>query len=210
MRRKPNLIPRMERCARVLVENAEDYRGRWCASFPGCNELRLEIGCGKGLFTADTAEVSPGTLFLAVERVPEAIVVAMERVCERGLDNVRFSVLDAAQLPDALAPDEVSLIYLNFCDPWPRPRDEKRRLTSPGFLKIYRDILRPGGEIRFKTDNDALFEYSCEQFETAGFRITGLTNDLHANGPVGVMTDYEAKFYTQGVKINQAVCINGG
>ena len=96
-------------------------------------------------------------------------------------------------------------IYINFCDPWPRSNQKKRRLTHGNFLQLYRRVLPLGGEIHFKSDNDKLFEWSLEEIPLFGFRLSQVTRDLHAGGPVGVMTDYEAKFYQQGVTINRCV-----
>ena len=105
------------------------------------------------------------------------------------------------------APGEAARIYINFCDPWPKSRDAKHRLTFPGFLRLYADVLPLGGEIHFKTDNTPLFSWSLEQFENEGWALSEKTNDLHANGPVGVMTDYEAKFHAQGFPINRVVAV---
>ena len=208
MRKKPNLIPRMERCAAWQVKAPEELRGRWLESFGG-ERLWIELGCGKGRFTAGTAAQNPDCLIAAVERVPDAMVVAMERAKEARLPNVRFIDTDAAKLELIFAPGEADRIYINFCDPWPTKRHAKRRLTSPLFLASYKNVLRPGGEIHFKTDNLPLFEYSLEQFSEAGFTLTEICNDLHASGPQGVMTDYELKFAEQGIKINRCVAVFG-
>ena len=207
MRKKPNLIPRMERCAAVQVTEPEALRGRWLETFPGHSALHLEIGCGKGRFTADTAEQHPEVFFAAIEKVPDAMVVGMERVTDRGLTNVRFLDKDARDLLSYFAPGEVSRIYINFPDPWKKSGQKKRRLTWAGFLALYARLLPMGGEIWFKSDNDPLFEWSLGQFEEAGWTLREVTRDLHANGPVGVMTDYEAKFYDQGVTINRLVAV---
>ncbi len=205
MRKKPNLIPRMEWCAAVQVTQPESLRGRWLEAFPGYRELRVELGCGKGRFTADSAFDEPDVLFAAVERVPDAMVVAMERVCERGIENVRFIDADAVRCTEIFAPGEVSRIYINFPDPWLKKRQFKRRLTAPSFLALYEQILKPGGEIWFKTDNRPLFDWSVESFCENGWTLSQVTNDLHKNGPAGVMTDYEAKFHAEGVPINRLV-----
>ena len=205
MRRKPNLIPRMERCSRVLIEDPAALRGTWKQSFPEYGSLWLELGCGKGRFTADTAERNPKAFLVAIEKVPDVMVMAMERVCDKGLSNVRFIDGDALALPVLFEPREVDRIFINFCDPWPKKSAAKHRLTSPGFLEIYESILKPNGEIHFKTDNQPLFEYSVETLEENGWTLSEVTRDLHENGPVGVMTDYEAKFYAQGVKISRFV-----
>ena len=195
----------MARCAALLEREPGERRGRWLADFPGLSALHVELGCGKGRFTAETAASLPETLYIAVERVPDAMIVAMERAQAAGLGNLRFLDLDAACLPQVFAPGEIDRLYINFCDPWPKSRDAKLRLTAPGFLRLYGDALRPGGEICFKTDNAALFAWSVEQFRAEGWALSELTDDLHAAGPVGVMTDYEAKFAAEGVPIHRLV-----
>ena len=203
MRKKPNLIPRMERCAHWLIAEPEALRARWREEFPQYKAVELELGCGKGRFTVGQAQAAPEALLLALEKVPDAMVVAMERAAAAKLENVRFLDRDAGLLGEIFAPGEVERLYINFCDPWPKSRDAKLRLTAPGFLRRYADVLSLGGAIHFKTDNAALFDWSIEQFRAEGWRLENVTHDLHANGPVGVMTDYEAKFYDQGVKINR-------
>lgn len=205
MRKKKNLIPRLERCAVVHIKNPENHKGKWMELNRGCSELQLEIGCGKGRFTVQTAGNNPGTLLIAIEKVPDALVVAMERAVAAGLNNAYFITCDAALLTEYFAEGEVQRIYINFCDPWPTKRHAKRRLTSPGFLGIYKAILAEGGEIDFKTDNAPLFEYSLEQFAENGFELREVTRNLHENGICGVMTDYEEKFHNQGVPINRCV-----
>ena len=207
MRKRSNLGPRMEKCAEYLIDDPAALRGKWLESFPGYDRLYLELGCGKGRFTADTAELMPDTLYIAMEKVPDAMILAMERVRERGIKNVRFIEGDAIKLAEMFAPGEAARIYINFCDPWPKSRDAKHRLTFPGFLRLYADVLPLGGEIHFKTDNTPLFSWSLEQFENEGWALSEKTNDLHANGPVSVMTDYEAKFHAQGFPINRVVAV---
>lgn len=205
MRKKKNLIPRMERCGEYQIRDPYERKGRWRELMPEAKEIRVELGCGKGRFTADTAASMPDTLFLAIEKVPDAMIIAMERIRDRELENVRFIDGDAAALTEMFAPGEADRIYINFCDPWPKSRDAKLRLTAPAFLRRYADVLRTGGEIHFKTDNTALFDWSAEQFTAEGWQLSEVTHDLHAAGTVGVMTDYEAKFCAEGMKINRLV-----
>lgn len=209
MRKKKNLVPRMERCARWQIKEPETLRGNWRSLMPDAKELRLELGCGKGRFTIQTAAGEPEVLFVAVERVPDAMVMAMEKARDLELTNVFFIDADAANLPNFFAPDEVDRIYVNFCDPWPTKRHAKRRLTHRGFLTLYRQVLKDGGEIHFKTDNLGLFEFSLEEFPAAGYRLEQVTRDLHENGIQGIMTDYEEKFHSLGTKINRCVGIKG-
>ena len=205
MRKKPNLGQRMERCAQFLQEEPEKLRGQWRNLKPEARQLWLELGCGKGKFTAEMAEQNPDVLYLAVERVPDAMVVAMERCAAKGLTNVFFVDGDAASLRNFFVPGEVDRLFINFCDPWPSNRHAKRRLTHRDFLVLYRGILRDGGEVHFKTDNRDLFEYSLFQFPKAGYTLTEVTRNLHEHGIQGVMTDYEEKFYRAGTPINRCV-----
>lgn len=197
----------MARCAAVQEMAPEEKRGKWLACFPGYSALHLELGCGKGRFTADMAQQNPDIFFAAVERVPDAMVVGMERVFDRNLPNVRFIDIDAAKLPELFAPGEVARIYINFPDPWRKSKQYKRRLTAPGFLELYKTLLPEKGEIWFKTDNLPLFQWSLEQFQEQGWGLREVTFDLHGAGEVGVMTDYEAKFHAEGIKINRLVAI---
>ena len=206
MRKKKNLIPRMEKCAAVHVRDGFALKGKWRETLmPEAAELRLELGCGKGRFTVETARQHPEILFIAIEKVPDAMVIAMERAAALELKNVFFVVGDAALLPDYFAPGEVDLIYINFCDPWPPKGQAKRRLTHRGFLTSYRKVLKTGGEIHFKTDNGPLFQFSLEEFPAAGYALSQVTHNLHEKGPQGVMTDYEAKFYAEGLPIHRCV-----
>ena len=205
MRKRPNLAPRMDKCAELMDAAPENHRGKWMENYPGHERLYLELGCGKGRFTVDTAKTMPDVLYVAMEKVPDAMIIAMERARDMGLENVRFIDGDAAKLKEMFSDSEAARIYINFCDPWPKSRDAKFRLTAPGFLRLYGDVLEMGGQIHFKTDNTPLFDWSVEQLEAEGWAISELTHDLHGEGPVGVMTDYEAKFYAQGLKINRLV-----
>ena len=207
MRKKPNLAPRMERCAAMLIPDPASMRGHWKDEMPEAREIRLEIGCGKGRLTVETAAAGPDVLFVAIERVADAMVIAMERANEQGIANVRFIDADAERMPAYFAPGEVSRIYLNFSDPWPSNRHAKRRLTHTDFLMRYRQILPEKGEIHMKTDNQDLFEWSLFQFPKAGFRLEQVTRDLHRDGVCGIMTDYEEKFHHQGMPINRCVAV---
>ena len=200
MRKKPNLPARMERCASMLISDPPAMRGHWRELFPAAREVRLEIGCGKGRFSAETAEQNPDVLYIALERVPDAMIVAMERCQAKGLTNIFFVDGDAALLRDYFAPDEVDLLYINFCDPWPGVKHAHEQ-----FLILYRGILREGGQIHFKSDNHDLFEWSLFQFPKAGFALSEVTRNLHGQGICGVMTDYEEKFHQLGTPINRCV-----
>lgn len=207
MRRKPNLVPRMEACSDIWMQEPEALKGNWKSLYPEAKEVRLEVGCGKGKFTAETAAAEPEILLIAMELVPEAMVMAMEKVKNMGLKNVFFIGADVARLEEFFAPGEIDLLYINFCDPWPRKKHAPRRLTHSGFLKLYKKVLKPGSQIHFKTDNADLFEFSLEQFREENFQLNNVTRDLHANGPVGIMTGYEERFYGLGTPINRCEAV---
>ena len=207
MRKMRNLEPRMEKCAAYRIDQPETLRGNWRSLKPDCTALWVEVGCGKGKFTAETAQANPDVLLIAVERCREAMVVAMEKARDMELKNVFFIDMDVAKMEEIFAPGEIDRLFINFPDPWKKSRQHKRRLTYAGFLALYANVLPLGGEIWFKTDNDPLFAFSLEQFAQEGWELREVTHDLHADGPVGVMTDYEAKFYDQGITINRCVAV---
>ena len=207
MRKMKNLDKRLEACAAYRITDPENHKGAWRALMPEARELRVEIGCGKGKFTAETAAAEPDVLLIAIERVREAMVVAMEKAQSMGLKNVYFIDMDVANIEECFAPGEIDLMYVNFCDPWPRNKNAKRRLTHRGFLQKYRRVIRPGGELHFKTDNAPLFEFSLEEFAACGLEVRNVTRNLHENGPVGIMTGYEEKFYALGTPINRCEVI---
>lgn len=208
MRRRPNTQPRMERCESVWLREPKTLLGNWRSLMPEAKELHLEVGCGKGKFTVETAKANPDILLVAIEKVPDALVVAMELAMREGVKNVFFITEDATDVCEMFAKGEVDRIYLNFSDPWPRKKNAKRRLTYHTFLEKYAWVLGENGRVDLKTDNVGLFEFSVEEFTEYGWKLENLTRDLHANGPVGIMTGYEEKFHGLGTPINrcEVVC----
>ena len=208
MRRMKNLESRMEACAEVHIQEPAAYKGKWRDLMPGCKALWVEVGCGKGKFTAETAQANPDVLLIAVERCREAMVVAMEKARNMGLKNVYYIDMDVAKIEEIFERGEIDRLFINFPDPWPRKKNAKRRLTHRGFLDKYCRTVREGGEIHFKTDNAPLFQFSVEEFAACGLQVNNLTRDLHAGGIVGIMTGYEEKFHGLGTPINrcEVVC----
>lgn len=208
MRKMKNLDPRMEKCAALRVSDPAALKGNWRSLMPGCTALWVEVGCGKGKFTAETAQLNPDVLLIAVERCREAMVVAMEKAQSMGLHNVFYIDMDVANIEEIFAPEEIDRLFINFPDPWPRKKNAKRRLTHRSFLDKYCRVVKNGGEFHFKTDNAPLFEYSLEEFAACGLEVQNLTRDLHKDGVVGVMTGYEEKFHALGTPINrcEVVC----
>lgn len=205
MRKMKNLEPRMAAVSAWRIESPEARCGVWRALMPSCTALWVELGCGKGQFTAELARQNPTVLVVAVERCREAMVVAMERAQRMELKNVYYIDADAARLEEIFAPGEIDRLYLNFPDPWPRKKNAKRRLTFRTFLEHYSQVAAPGAELHFKTDNAALFDFSLEEFAQCGLAVDGVTHDLHHNGTVGILTGYEEKFCALGTPICRCV-----
>ena len=203
MRRMKNLESRMAACADLRITNPADFKGKWRSLKEGCTALWVEVGCGKGKFTAETAEANPNVLLIAVERCREAMVVAMEKAQSMGLTNVFYIDMDVEKIEEIFAKEEIDRLFINFPDPWPRKKNAKRRLTHRGFLDKYCRVVRTGGEFHFKTDNAPLFEFSVEEFAACGLEVKNLTRNLHENGIVGIMTGYEEKFQALGTPINR-------
>ena len=208
MRKMRNLEPRMAACDAYRIDDAAARRGLWRQLKPDCTALWVEVGCGKGKFTAETAAANPDVLLIAVERCREAVVVAMEKAKAMGLTNVFYIDMDVANIEDIFAGSEIDRLFINFPDPWPRKKNAKRRLTHRSFLDKYCRVVKENGEIHFKTDNAPLFEYSLEEFAACGLQVNQLTRNLHENGIVGIMTGYEEKFHALGTPINrcEVVC----
>ncbi len=208
MRKMRNLAPRMEKCAAYRIVEPALKKGGWRSLMPGCKELWVEVGCGKGKFTAETAQANPQVLLIAVERCREAMVVAMEKAMALGLTNVFYIDMDVASIEEIFAPGEIDRLFIHFPDPWPRKKNAKRRLTHRGFLDKYCRVVREGGQVHFKTDNAPLFEFSLEEFAACGLEVQNLTRNLHENGIMGIMTGYEEKFHALGTPINrcEVVC----
>ncbi|MBO4779740.1 MAG: tRNA (guanosine(46)-N7)-methyltransferase TrmB [Selenomonadaceae bacterium] len=166
-------------------------------------ELYVELGTGKGDFITQIAERNPQINFIGLEVEATCVLAAARKVREKNLGNVRLIVFDVANIAELFAEHEIDRLYINFCDPWPKKRHAKRRLTYIKFLELYKKILKPEGEIYFKTDNRGLFDFSLEQFAEAGFGVCSVTNDLHADEPSdNIRTEYENKFSAAGVPIN--------
>ena len=184
----------------------EAERGRWKEIFGRSAPLYVELGTGKGSFISQIAAREPENNFLGIEAQQDVLYKAAQRVSEAKLTNVRLLVFDIRALEEIFASGEVDGFYINFCDPWPKARHAKRRLTYRAFLERYRRVLRPGGLLVFKTDNPGLFEFSLEEFAAAGLKPEDVSYDLHAeNRPDNIETEYEKKFSGFGEKIHRCV-----
>ena len=207
MRKKKNGAARLSAVSHLLCEKPESPITDSCAHFGNDKELRLEIGCGKGGFACGMAKKYPEANFYALERVHDVMVLAAERAErereERPEDNLRFLLAGAGNLSEYFAEGSLSVIYLNFSDPWPKKGHAKRRLTHRDFLRSYWRLLKMGGEIRFKTDNVGLFDFTLEELDALGLVPYFVTRDLHASpeGEGNVMTEYEKNFSEKGFTI---------
>jgi len=168
--------------------------------------LVMEIGCGKGQFTCEYAKRNPDKNILAIECVPTVLVEACELVKRENITNIRFLEMKAEYLPLFMREKSVTEIYLNFSTPFPKARQESHRLTSKGFLDIYKKLLCDDGFIAQKTDSQGFFEYSLESFSQNGFLLYEISLDLHNSDFEGnIVTEYEEKFVSQGLPIYRLV-----
>ncbi|WP_029541118.1 tRNA (guanosine(46)-N7)-methyltransferase TrmB [Selenomonas sp. AB3002] len=190
------------------LEIGEEKKGQWAEIFGRQAPLHVELGTGKGDFISQLAEKNPDINYIGIEMQQDVLYSAAKKIAALELKNVRLLVFDINKIQDIFAPGEVDRFYINFCDPWPKKRHAKRRLTHVGFLEKYRGLLKQGGEIHFKTDNRPLFDFSLEQFEEAKLTVRDVSFDLHAeNRSDNIMTEYERKFSGFGEKINRCEVI---
>ncbi len=202
MRKKKNCAARIERCGDIRITDPEAHKGKWNEVFGNDNPIHVEIGCGKGSFVVGMAKMYPDVNFIAIEKVEDVIVMAMEKAIENEVKNVLFMDLDAERIEDFFEKGEIERIYLNFSDPWKKSKQAKRRLTHKNFLDRYKKVLNSGDYIWFKTDNRKLFEFSLNSFCAEGFKLRNITLDLHDSGFEGnVITEYEQRFIDLGQPI---------
>ncbi|MBQ3693005.1 MAG: tRNA (guanosine(46)-N7)-methyltransferase TrmB, partial [Clostridia bacterium] len=175
----------------------------------------LELGCGKGGFAAEIALKNPDVNFLAVDIKSDMLGVARRNIVKlfeennREVDNLILTAFNVEHIEDMLSPeDKADRIYINFCNPWPRGKHNKRRLTYPLKLEKYKQFLKKGGEIRFKTDDLPLFDDTLEYFAQTGYDVVYKTNDLHNSDVTdNILTEHEIMFSEEGIKINYCVAV---
>lgn len=200
MRKKKNGAERLAACESFLCKAPEGHNGE---------PVWLEIGAGKGGFACGMAVKNPEVHYYALERVTDCVVLAAERAREAHsatgmLGNLKFIIDKADNLPSLFTEGSVCRIFLNFSDPWPKKGYAKRRLTHRRYLDMYMKLLAPGGKLRFKTDNVGLFDFTLEEISAMGLSPDIVTRDLHASQwqADNVITEYEAAFSAEGIKIN--------
>ena len=183
------------------IKNPKEQRGHWQDCFEVTQPLHIEIGMGKGRFIMDMAALHPDINYIGIERYSSVLLRALQKMELNPLPNIRFICMDAAEITEVFAENEVDRIYLNFSDPWPKDRHAKRRLTSRQFFARYDQILKKEGHLEFKTDNQDLFTFSLEEVPEAGWILDAYTRDLHHDvimNKDNVMTEYEEKFSSLG------------
>lgn len=205
MRRKPYARPELAACA-FFVDHPPMHLGRWHELFPKRQPIHIELGCGKGGFIARLAVANPGINYIGIDIKSEVLVVAKRNAealfaaAGRPVDNLLLLSQEIEIIDQMLSPEDVvERIYINFCNPWARAPQKKRRLTYPKQLTKYRAFLRDGGEIYFKTDDDGLFADSLKYFAQSGFTVTFSTTDLAASDYQGnIPTEHEMMFTAEG------------
>lgn len=206
LRKKHWARPELE-ASNIVIYDKYDHCGKWNEEFGNNNPIHLELGCGMGGHISKRAINDPNINYIGIDLKDEVVVYALKKVlasreCEEIEKdmNVRLMVLNIMLIDNVFGKDEIDRIYINFCNPWPKARHNKRRLTYISFLNAYKKFLKPGGEILFKTDDKDLFEASQEYFKECGFSIEYLTYDLHnSDFKDNVVTEYESKFTELGM-----------
>lgn len=184
-----------------IVHEPEKWKGKWNEYFGNHYPLYVEIGCGKGGFLSKNAELYPRINFIGIERQSTIVAIAARKM-EEDFSNVALIWSSAEKLSDLFETGELKRLYINFCDPWPKERWSKRRLTYRDFLETYKKVFGKNGEIFFKTDNKELFEFSKIEFQENGWDLSYITTDLHHSDYEGnIMTEYEKRFSEMGMPI---------
>ncbi|WP_175615407.1 tRNA (guanosine(46)-N7)-methyltransferase TrmB [Piscibacillus halophilus] len=206
LRHKPWAADYIKEHEGLMVLEPFEQKGKWQTLFEREQPIGLEIGTGKGQFVANMAKQHPEMNFIGIEKAESIVVTAIQKVKEVEASNVHLVHENAEDLRDMFAENEVDTIFLNFSDPWPKTRHEKRRLTYKSFLEQYENVLKDGGKIVLKTDNRGLFEYSLTSFSQYGMKLEDVSLDLHAlEDESNVMTEYEEKFSSKGQPIYRCI-----
>ncbi len=185
----------------VLRDNIEDLKGQWRQKFKNDNPIHVEFGTGRGKFITTLAKQNPNINYIAFEIKEEVLVKGVEKADEANLNNILFAWANVSNILDYFEAGELSRIYVNFCDPWPKKRWAKRRLTHTNFLEKYKIVLNNEGELHFKTDNDKLFEFSLNEISSNNWLLKNISLNLANSDFENITTEYEDKFMSYGMKI---------
>ena len=202
VRYKPWAADKLAEHPNLVVTEPTQLKGKWADSFKQEGPIQVEIGSGKGQFIVGMAKLHPEINYIGIEKQTSVAVMALDKILESELTNVKLLNTDGGNIDDYFEEAEVDRVYLNFSDPWPKQRHDKRRLTHRVFLKNYEEILKPEGEVHFKTDNQGLFEYSLASFSQYGMVINQVWLNLHESDFEGnIRTEYEEKFSAKNNRI---------
>ena len=212
MRRKPWARPELEACD-FFIDNPKENKGKWASCFKKQQPIHLELGCGKGSFIGKIAYDHPTINYIGVDIKSEVLAVGRRNIVklfgEKPVENILLTAQNIELIEDILSPEDViERIYINFCNPWGREKHKKRRLTHTRQLEHYKTFLKKGCEIRFKTDDDGLFEESLEYFAESGFEVTYITRDLHnSDVEYNIETEHEKMFSSEGIPIKYCIAV---
>ncbi|MEA4849653.1 MAG: tRNA (guanosine(46)-N7)-methyltransferase TrmB [Clostridiaceae bacterium] len=214
IRNNPKALGIIKQYGEIVIFHPGEYKGSWNKHFAKRNghkadaPIQVELGMGRGKFISTQGLLNRDINFIGIDLRHEIVLSALEKVLDKELLNVLLLPYNILNLEDAFEASEVDTFYINFCDPWPKVRHSKRRLTHRLFLEKYKTLLKNGGRIEFKTDSRELFDFSINEFKESGFGILDLTYDLHSgNYPGNITTEYEEKFIKKGIKINKLEAI---
>ncbi|MEA4816542.1 MAG: tRNA (guanosine(46)-N7)-methyltransferase TrmB [Lachnospiraceae bacterium] len=200
VRKKPWALKELETNG-LVVKDPFAFKGKWKETFSENNPIHVELGCGKGKFISKSAAENHDINFIGIERQGSVAGTAARRLSPES-KNIFLICGYVEKLEDMFEKGEIERIYINFCDPWPKTRYAKRRLTHTNYLNMYKRLFKGKGEIFFKTDNQGLFEFSLEEFSKNGFIISNVSLNLHeSNIQNNIMTEYEEKFSGKGMPI---------
>ncbi|MCI9366376.1 MAG: tRNA (guanosine(46)-N7)-methyltransferase TrmB [Clostridia bacterium] len=213
IRNKKWARPELEIC-KFYIDNPEEIRGKWHESFKEEKPIHIELGCGKGSFISQLAVENQGINYIAVDMVDAMLGLSKRNIensyKEKGIEpeNIILTRHDIERIALFMGEEDVvDRIYINFCNPWPKPKHKKKRLTHTKQLTLYRNFLKENGEIYFKTDDDGLFNESFKYFEEAGFKIEAKTFDLHNQNIFenNIETEHEKMYTEEGKKIKALI-----
>jgi tRNA (guanine-N7-)-methyltransferase len=205
LRKQAGIEDKIKELNHLFIDNPEEKKDNWKDVFGNGNPIHVELGGGKGRFLTTLAQRNPDINYIFIELRGEVMMKAIEKVQEQKITNIKFVLRNIDKIEEFFGRDEMDRFYINFCDPWPKARHYKRRLTYRGRLKKYSQILKSDGWVHFKTDELSLFEFSLNEFVDLNLKVKNISLDLHSSTMEdNIMTEYEEKFSNRGRNINRA------
>ncbi len=199
LRKVKNALEKLRQNKTYFIDNPQEHIKEWEKVFGNSYPIHMEIGCGKGKFIYEMAKNNPNINYIAIEKYDSVLLRVLEKIENETIPNLKLVVLDASNLKNYFSSAEISRIYINSSDPWPKSAHQKRRLTYKSFLESYAYILKSEGEIFQKTDNRKLFEFSLQSFSEQGWILSNISLDLHKDAlEDNIMTEFEEKWSKLG------------